>query len=225
MYRIKTFYRFRRFSFSLCLLLVTISPAACSQSPGDSLETPSHDTLSFANDSARRLIYGLQEQLDSTRSYDPAYVKLEYPGGDVPLSTGVCADVIVRAFRVLGIDMQKEIHEDMKANVRKYPQLWGLRGPDKNIDHRRVPNQMIWFQREGKEIALRDSGEYSREDFLPGDVVAWMLPGNLYHIGVVTHLRAPASHNPLVVHNIGRGAEVQDVLFAWEIIGHYRWFE
>lgn len=181
----------------------------------------SYSSIPFPNDGARLIVEGLKVQLDSTRSYDPAYVRIDYPGGDVPLSTGVCADVIVRAFRHAGIDLQVEINRDMKGNFRAYPQLWGLSRPDRNIDHRRVANQMRFLERKKKSVeAVNDSST-----FLPGDVVAWMLPGNLYHIGVVTNIRSPHTGRPVIAHNIGAGAQLHDCLFAWEIIGHYRWFE
>ncbi len=147
------------------------------------------------------------KQVGVTVIYDPAYVQIRYPGGDVPPDRGVCADVIVRAFRAVGIDLQRELHEDMRANFRRYPKMWGLAAPDANIDHRRVPNLMTFFERRGKGV---------RGAFEPGDIVAWRLPGGLYHIGIV-------AERPFVVHNIGRGAQREDILFAYPIIGHYRW--
>lgn len=196
--------------FPLILLLLLGSGYA--QHPGGR----SFALLPVHSSGAGRIVEGLKIQLDSTRSYDPSYATIAYPGGDVPLSTGVCADVVVRAFRHAGVDLQVEIHKDMRRNFRAYPQLWGLSRADRNIDHRRVANQMRFFERKGKEI---DSSE-----FLPGDVVAWMLPGNRYHVGVVTNLAAGAGR-PMMAHNIGRGAELHDCLFTWEIIGHYRWFQ
>jgi uncharacterized protein YijF (DUF1287 family) len=148
------------------------------------------------------------QQVGVTTIYDPAYVQLRYPGGDLPLQRGVCADVIIRAFRKLDVDLQREVHEDMRAHFSAYPPMWGLRGPDKNIDHRRVPNLMAFFQRRGKSV----SGE-----FQAGDVVAWRLPGGYYHIGIM------ADDGKLVIHNIGRGAQKEDILHAFPIIGHYRW--
>lgn len=220
---------FSRFRFVLPLLIISTTSVACARTSGGEtsfrLMTLSSDTISFANDSARLLIEALQVQFDSTRSYDPSYVDIDYPGGDVPLSTGVCADVVVRAFRSLGIDLQVKMHEDMKRSFGKYPKIWGLSKPDRNIDHRRVANQMVFFERMEKEIPLADSGKQTAADFRPGDIVAWMLPGNLYHIGIVTHIRSSHSGNPVVAHNIGGGAQLHDCLFAWEIIGHYRWFE
>ncbi|HSP13569.1 MAG TPA: DUF1287 domain-containing protein [Thermoanaerobaculia bacterium] len=155
-------------------------------------------------------------QVGVTRQYDPSYTQLHYPGGDVPIERGVCADVVVRAFRKIGLDLQVAVHEDMKRNFAAYPQLWGLRVPDANIDHRRVPNLMKFFERNGK--ALRLAAPYE-----PGDVVAWRLANGLYHIGVVSNVRNSAGTDSMVVHNIGDGTQLEDVLRAFTIIGHYRW--
>lgn len=164
---------------------------------------------------------GAIEQTTQTTSYDASYVKLDYPNGDVPLNTGVCADVVVRSFRKAGIDLQKELHEDMKKNFAKYPKKWGARRPDPNIDHRRVPNLMTWFDRQGKtRPATRDT-----KDYLPGDVVAWELDNGLPHIGMVSKIKVEGMERYAVVHNIGLGARIEDVLFAWKITGHYRYFE
>ena len=155
-------------------------------------------------------------QVGVTNLYDPSYTRLAYPGGDVPLERGVCADVVVRAFRAIGVDLQVEVHEDMRKDFAAYPRRWGLRGPDRNIDHRRVPNLMRYFERRGKQLPL--AGAY-----LPGDVVAWRLPNGLYHIGVVAEQRSAAQRRPLMIHNIGAGTRREDVLYAFDIIGHYRW--
>jgi uncharacterized protein YijF (DUF1287 family) len=154
-------------------------------------------------------------QVGVTVDYDPAYRRLDYPGGDVPRDRGVCTDVVVRALRAVGLDLQVAVHEDMRRHFAAYPQLWELRGPDRNIDHRRVPNLMTFFSRSGKR--LRPGASYE-----PGDLVAWRLPNGLHHIGIVAEQRAPAGHR-LVVHNIGSGARLEDVLFAFEELGHYRW--
>jgi hypothetical protein len=158
-------------------------------------------------------------QVGVTVGHDPAYRKLAYPNGDVPANTGVCADVVVRAFRAGGVDLQQKIHEDMAASFTAYPQKWGLRGPDTNIDHRRVLNLMKFFERKG--AALIPPGQPS--DYQPGDVVAWKLSNGLHHIGVVSTTRASDAARLLVVHNIGRGAHEEDVLVAWQVIGHYRY--
>ncbi|HWW60676.1 MAG TPA: DUF1287 domain-containing protein, partial [Thermoanaerobaculia bacterium] len=139
---------------------------------------------------------------------------------DVPLETGVCADVIVRAFRRVGLDLQVLVHDDMKANFGKYPNNWGLRRTDANIDHRRVPNLATFFRRKGKSLAVTRRGA----DYAPGDIVTWRLSSGVPHIGIVTSTRVPRSDRYLVVHNIGSGAQSEDVLFAFEVTGHYRWF-
>jgi len=161
------------------------------------------------------------EQTTQTTGYDSSYVKLDYPNGDVPLDTGVCADVVVRAFRKAGIDLQKELHEDMKKNFAKYPQKWGARRPDTNIDHRRVPNLMTWFDRQGKAQPITKDAK----DYLPGDVIAWHLDNGLPHIGMVSKIKVEGTERYAMVHNIGLGARVEDALFAWKITGHYRYFE
>jgi uncharacterized protein len=164
---------------------------------------------------------GAIEQTTQTTGYDGSYVKLDYPNGDVPPSTGVCADVVVRAFRKAGIDLQKELHEDMKKNFAKYPQKWGARRPDTNIDHRRAPNLMTWFDRQGKAQPITKDAK----DYLPGDVVAWDLDNGLPHIGMVSKIKVEGTERYAVVHNIGLGARIEDVLFAWKVTGHYRYFE
>ena len=146
--------------------------------------------------------------------YDGRYVRLAYPGGDVPAGTGVCTDVVIRAMRKAGVDLQVAVHEDMKKSFGAYPKKWGRREPDTNIDHRRVPNLMTYFTRKGKSLPMtRVAGDY-----LPGDLVAWDLGGGVTHIGVV--VAGPAK--PLIVHNIGAGPKLEDVLFDWTMIGHYR---
>lgn len=158
-------------------------------------------------------------QIGVTVVYDPAYVALKYPGGDVPMERGVCCDVVIRALRKHGVDLQKLLHEDMKSNFAVYPKNWGLRKTDTNIDHRRVPNLMKFFSRKGK--SLRVTGNDA--DYRPGDFVTWMLPGNLHHIGVIAGEKVPGTDRPAVIHNIGGGAQCEDVLRAFKIIGHYRW--
>jgi len=155
-----------------------------------------------------------------TVHYDPSYTSLDYPGGDVPRERGVCTDVIVRAFRAAGVDLQKLVHEDMKEAFSAYPQKWGLSGPDPNIDHRRVPNLMKFFERAGASVKITDRAA----DYVPGDVVAWKLDSGLDHIGIVADEVADTSGRYAVVHNIGEGAKMEDVLFAFELVGHYRYF-
>lgn len=151
--------------------------------------------------------------------YDPSYFRLEYPNGDVPPNKGVCTDVVIRAYRKLGIDLQKEVHEDMKANFAEYPKNWGLSNPDKNIDHRRVPNLMTFFERHGTTLPISDNPN----DYQPGDIVCWNLGGGVTHIGIVSNKKAINGLRPLVVHNIGRGQVLEDMLFNYKVIGHYRY--
>ena len=161
------------------------------------------------------------EQTTYTKTYDPSYTKLDYPNGDVPKETGVCADVIVRAFRAGGIDLQKELYEDMIRNFAKYPKKWGAKKPDHNIDHRRVPNLMTWFERQGKSLPVTKAGK----DYLPGDVVSWGLVNERPHIGIISKIKVQGTDRYAVVHNIGLGTRLEDVLFEWGITGHYRYFE
>ncbi|TMP76336.1 DUF1287 domain-containing protein [Pseudoalteromonas sp. S1608] len=171
---------------------------------------------SFDDDIVNALIHRTTQPV----TYDGAYHKLEYPGGDVPANIGVCTDVLIRSYRQLGIDLQKLVHEDMQNNFRAYPskRIWGLTKPDKNIDHRRVPNLQVYFERHAKVLTK----SLNAEDYKAGDIVSWMLPGNLPHIGMVVNEIAQGSGNPLIVHNIGRGPEMSDMLFAYTITGHYR---
>ena len=156
----------------------------------------------------------------TTHIYDPAYVSIAYPNGDVPRERGVCTDVIVRAFRAAHVDLQKTVHEDMSAHFAAYPTLWGLHRPDPNIDHRRVANLMAYFKRQGQAVAI----SAKPGDYRPGDVVAWELPGGLRHIGLVSDHRVIGTNRCEMIHNIGAGTRLEDVLFAWKITGHYRCF-
>ena len=151
--------------------------------------------------------------------YDPAYFRIDYPNGDVPSNKGVCTDVVIRAYRKMGIDLQKEVHEDMKANFSKYPKNWGLSSTDRNIDHRRVPNLMTFFSRYGTVKKISQESE----DYLPGDIVCWNLSGGITHIGIVSTKKALFGNRYLIVHNIGAGQVLEDCLFSYKIIGHYRY--
>jgi uncharacterized protein YijF (DUF1287 family) len=153
--------------------------------------------------------------------YDPKYVRIPYPGGDVPAGTGVCSDEVIRAYRALGIDLQKEVHEDIAVNFSAYPnqRRWMLARPDSNIDHRRVPNLMVFFSREGTSLP----NSTQAEDYAPGELVAWDLGGGVPHIGIVVDRKSAQSGRYMVVHNIGTGPKMEDVLFSWKITGHYRY--
>jgi uncharacterized protein YijF (DUF1287 family) len=164
------------------------------------------------------LVKAARAQVGVTLIYDPAYRQLDYPGGDLPPERGVCTDVVIRALRTArSIDLQQRVHEDMKAHWSAYPHGWNLARPDTNIDHRRVPNLMIWFARAGYAAPLT----HAAADYLPGDIVAWSLRPGVSHVGIVSDRHA-ASDAPLIVHNIGAGAREEDILFRFIIIGHYR---
>ncbi|RFC53916.1 DUF1287 domain-containing protein [Brumimicrobium aurantiacum] len=161
--------------------------------------------------------------LDLTKEqviYDPSYFSIDYPNGDVPKGKGVCTDVIIRAYRKLDIDLQKEVHEDMRQNFSSYPNHWGLTSTDRNIDHRRVPNLRTYFKRKGDALTVTNDPR----DYLPGDVVSWKLQNGMTHIGIVVDVKSEDGKRPLIVHNIGAGQVVEDCLFRYEITGHYRSF-
>jgi uncharacterized protein YijF (DUF1287 family) len=164
------------------------------------------------------LVRAARQQVGVTTIYDGAYRVLGYPGGDVPPERGVCTDVVIRAFRVArSADLQKLVHEDMRAHFGAYPRRWGLTRPDRNIDHRRVPNLMVYFQRAGYALPVRRAAT----TYLPGDLVTWDLGGGVPHIGIVSERRA-VNGTPLIIHNIGAGAREEDILFRFAITGHYR---
>ncbi len=150
--------------------------------------------------------------------YIADYIVLDYPNGDVPANTGVCTDVVIRSLRKVNIDLQKEVHQDMRTNFSSYPKLWGLRVADKNIDHRRVPNLMTYFERKKYGLPISKIGQ----DYLPGDIVTWILPGGLTHIGIVSLNANKEGTRYQIIHNIGRGQIEEDVLFSYTITGHYR---
>ena len=152
-------------------------------------------------------------------NYDPAYFRMPYPNGDVPENKGVCTDVVIRAYRKFGIDLQKEVHEDMKANFDKYPKNWGLKKPDTNIDHRRVPNLMKFFERKGSVKTISTEAK----DYIPGDIVCWDLGRGLTHIGIVSNRKSADNQRYMIIHNIGQGQVLEDCLFRFKIIGHYQY--
>ena len=174
-----------------------------------------------ANAFQQDLVEAALERTQHQVSYNGAYYRLDYPNGDVPANIGVCTDVVIRAYRSLGVDLQVLVHEDMAANFAAYPskRIWGLSSTDRNIDHRRVPNLQTFFARHGQSLPVSQTSS----DYLPGDLVTWMLPGNLPHIGIVTDNLALSSGNPKVVHNIGAGPQLEDMLFDYRITGHYRY--
>ena len=173
------------------------------------------------------IVKGLAQAIKKTVNpnviYDPSYTRIKYPMGDVPADKGVCSDVIIRVYREIGIDLQKEVHEDMKANFSKYPKSWGLKEPDRNIDHRRVKNLMTFFSKHGKTLPITNNPK----DYELGDIVCWDLGGGLLHIGIVSDKligEYPHNKGAYILHNIGNGQILEDCLFKWKIIGRYRYF-
>ncbi|MDF2074017.1 DUF1287 domain-containing protein [Pseudomonas mendocina] len=166
---------------------------------------------------ADRLVLDARKQVGVTLGYDPAYRQLSYPGGDVPMATGVCTDVVIRALRQQGLDLQEAVHRDMRGNFAVYPNNWGQSRPDSNIDHRRVPNLMTWFKRHGWSLPVSQDADSYRA----GDIVTWDLGRGLTHIGIVSDRQA-SNGAPLILHNIGRGTQEEDILFTYRITGHYR---
>lgn len=170
------------------------------------------------NSFSQQFVEAAQDRTRKKVKYDGAYLAIDYPMGDVPLSQGVCTDLIIRAYRALGIDLQQLVHEDMRAHFSAYPKNWGLRSTDTNIDHRRVPNLQTFFARNGEQLVVTHEADH----YAAGDLVTWMLPGNLPHIGIVSNQLVKNSKRPKIVHNIGRGPVEDDILFKYEITGHYR---
>jgi len=177
--------------------------------------------VSLSEPLADDLVEAAIERTKHSVRYDGSYVSIPYPNGDVPKDIGVCTDVVIRAYRATGSDLQRLVHEDMKANFSAYPskRIWGLKSTDRNIDHRRVPNLQVFFKRHGGQLPVTRNAQ----DYKPGDLVTWMLPGNLPHIGIVTNQISQSTHNPLIAHNIGAGPKLDDMLFDYKITGHYRY--
>jgi uncharacterized protein YijF (DUF1287 family) len=192
----------------LCLLLANV---ACPQSQ-----------LSTQAAFLDRLSASAMARSNLSVRYDPAYVRIAYPNGDVPPNTGVCTDEIIRTYRTIGIDLQKEVHEDMEKNFSAYPNQhrWMLSHTDTNIDHRRVPNLQVFFSRNGESLPITPRAE----DYSPGELVTWDLGGGIPHIGMVVHKKSSDGRRYLIEHNIGAGPKLEDVLFSWKITGHYRYF-
>jgi uncharacterized protein YijF (DUF1287 family) len=204
---------FRRWATSVLLLALQF-PAALAQTRS----TQSVVRQKFL----QQLVAAAIERTSHSVRYDPAYVRIAYPNGDVPADTGVCTDEVIRSYRAVGIDLQKEVHEDIVANFDLYPRKWRWLQvhPDSNIDHRRVPNLMVFFSRKGENLPITARAE----DYLPGDLVTWDLGGGVPHIGIVVDRKSPQTGRYMVVHNIGQGPKMEDVLFAWKITGHYEYF-
>jgi uncharacterized protein YijF (DUF1287 family) len=200
--------------------LVPFISLAMPASPGafQTARTASGAHQEFLNKLAAAAI----ERTHHSVRYVSSYVRIPYPGGDVPADTGVCTDEIIRSYRALGIDLQKEVHEDMAQNFHAYPnkRRWMLEHTDSNIDHRRVPNLMVFFSRKGEVLPITSRGD----DYAPGEIVTWDLGGGVPHIGIVVDRKSSQMGRYMVVHNIGQGPKMEDVLFNWRITGHYRYF-
>jgi uncharacterized protein YijF (DUF1287 family) len=201
----------RRYIHVTAGLLFALSTAAQTQT----------GAIASREEFTRRLVAAALERTRHSVQYVSAYVRIPYPGGDVPADTGVCTDEIIRSYRGVGVDLQKEVHEDMLRNFSAYPnkRRWMLAHPDSNIDHRRVPNLMVFFQRKGERLQATNRAE----DYAPGDLVTWDLGGNVPHIGIVVDQKS-SNGRYMIVHNIGEGPKMEDVLFNWKITGHYRYF-
>jgi uncharacterized protein YijF (DUF1287 family) len=218
-------------SIKLLLVDVILAAALTSCSTGEFAPGPtdpsSSDTTGRAkitevqSPTIRKVLESAHEQTRVTRGYTQEYFTMSYPGGDLPPETGACTDVIIRGFRNAGVDLQKEVHEDMAANLSLYPGKWGLTKTDSNIDHRRVPNLQTFFLRKGKALPITSSGD----DYKPGDVVSWDLDGKgMTHIGLVSNYWNASSKRYYIIHNIGGGTRAEDRLFEWKITGHFRYF-
>jgi uncharacterized protein YijF (DUF1287 family) len=194
------------------LVALAVATSVCSSAQANSAR----------QDFLKRFVSAAIERTHHTVRYVASYVKIPYPGGDVPADTGVCSDEVIRAFRAVGVDLQKEVHEDMKQSFSSYPHpiKWFALRPDANIDPRRVPNLMAFFSRKGESLLVSRRAE----DYTPGELVTWDLGGNAPHIGIVVDKRSLSGERYMIVHNVGQGPKMEDVLFAWKITGHYRYF-
>ena len=206
-------------------ILFALLASACGSDPvGSDVKPPKLEnarSTEIASTPVRQVVESAIEQTKITKNYSQEYFKLSYPNGDPPIETGACTDVVIRAFRKAGVDLQKEVHQDMAANFGAYPKKWGLAGTDTNIDHRRVPNLQTFFTRRQKSVTVTNSAK----DYQPGDVVTYDLDGKgMTHIGLVSNVWNAAGDRYLIVHNIGAGAQADDVLFNWKITGHFRYF-
>ena len=207
----------RRLALRIALgLMLSSVPYPALPAPPQHSHTDLHETF------LQRLSDAAIDRTKLVVRYDSAYVRIPYPNGDVPASTGVCTDEVIRSYRALGVDLQKEVHEDMQRNFSAYPnqRRWMLARTDTNIDHRRVPNLQVFFSRNGESLLVTSN----QSDYKPGELVTWNLGGNVPHIGIVVNKQSTAPGRYLVEHNIGAGPKVGDVLFSWKITGHYRYF-
>lgn len=204
--------RLRQFRLAIFVALLTLSAVGFASGQ----ETPSQ------KDFLQKLVVAAIERTAHHVRYDSSYVRIPYPGGDVPADTGVCTDEIIRSYRAVGIDLQKEVHQDIVHNWSAYrhDSRWKQAHPDSNIDHRRVPNLAVFFSRKGETLPIT----YGADDYSPGDLVIWDLGGGVPHVGIVVDRKSAQGERYLIVHNVGEGPRMEDVLFRWKITGHYRYF-
>jgi uncharacterized protein YijF (DUF1287 family) len=204
---------------SITFLLIVILFLGCGQKEKNKIQAV--NTEASATTFEEKLSKAAISIIDPTIYYDPSYISIKYPNGDVPKSKGVCTDVVIRAYRKLDIDLQKEVHEDMKANFSKYPNLqkWGMTKTDTNIDHRRVPNLEIFFERKGIKLVVTENAN----DYKTGEIVTWMINEKLPHIGIITNKKSADGKRNLIVHNVGYGQVLEDCLFSYKIVGHYKY--
>ena len=205
-----------------CATLVVLTFSSCVQKDNATLAIPMISEAR-ATSFEEKLSQAAISIIDPSVKYDPAYFAIKYPNGDVQEDKGVCTDVVIRAYRKLGIDLQKEVHEEMSENFSKYPNLkkWGMTKTDNNIDHRRVPNLEIFFERNGKKLSVTQDPK----DYKTGEIVTWLINNKLPHIGIVTSKKSSDGKRNLIVHNVGNGQILQDCLFEYKIVGHYRYWE
>jgi uncharacterized protein YijF (DUF1287 family) len=206
----------------MCIFPILFLLFACNQKERKSIVTESLSSAA-SNTFSERLSNGALLIIDSSIDYDPTYFSIKYPNGDIPSNKGVCTDVIIRSYRKLNIDLQKEVHEDMVTNFEAYPSLqkWGLTSTDTNIDHRRVPNLEVFFERKGKKLPVTQDAN----DYKTGEIVTWLINNKLDHIGIVTSKKSADGKRNLIVHNVGSGQVLEDCLFRYKITGHYSYWK
>ncbi|WP_246253258.1 DUF1287 domain-containing protein [Flavobacterium collinsii] len=206
----------------MCIFPILFLLFACNQKERKSIVTESLSSAA-SNTFSERLSNAALLIIDSSIDYDPTYFSIKYPNGDIPSNKGVCTDVIIRSYRKLNIDLQKEVHEDMVTNFEAYPSLqkWGLTSTDTNIDHRRVPNLEVFFERKGKKLPVTQDAN----DYKTGEIVTWLINNKLDHIGIVTSKKSADGKRNLIVHNVGSGQVLEDCLFRYKITGHYSYWK
>lgn len=204
-------------------LLILVAFLSCKKSETPLVIKNSSDVTVIENPTTfeEKLSNAALSIINPSIAYTPDYISIKYPNGDVPATTGVCSDVVIRAYRKLGIDLQKEVHEDMKANFSKYPTKWGLKKTDTNIDHRRVPNLEVFFTRKGEKLTISENPN----DYKTGELVTWIIGNKLPHIGIITHKKSEDGKRPLIVHNVGGGQVLEDCLFNYTIVGHFKYMK